>query len=158
MTFSPTGEDLPAPPLTLAAGEVSLRFVRVVPGEPARGLVPFYHFRILAADGTDVGHINFRVGESEHVRVAAGHIGYQIGEAFRGHRYALQACRAIAPFVAAVYEAVLITCDPDNQPSRRTIERLGARFMDEVAVPPHDPQYQRGARYKRRYQWRPAAV
>lgn len=145
----------PIPPEALAFGEVSLRFIRLVPGEPSRGLVPYYHFRVLAADGADVGRINLRVGDTEHVRVCVGHVGYEIDEPFRGHGYAFQACRAIAPFVRLVRETVTITCDPDNLPSRRTIERLGARFVDEVAVPVHDPHYQSGSRIKRRYRWTP---
>jgi hypothetical protein len=39
--------------------------------------------------------------------------------------------------------------------SRRTIERLGAEFIDEVPVPEHDPHYARGSRIKRRYLWKP---
>jgi len=62
---------------------------------------------------------------------------------------------AASPFVHSFYEAVIITCDPDNHASRRTIERLGARFMDEVPVSPDDPHYQRGSRSKRRYTWTP---
>ena len=155
MTTPMTEESLPVPPESLSSGEISLRFVRVVPGEPARGSVPYYHFRILAADGADVGHINFRVGDTEHVRVCAGHLGFEIRESFRGHGYALEACRAIASFVHSVSGAVTITCNPDNLASIRTIERLGASFMDEVAVPPHDPHYQGGSRSKRRYRWAP---
>ena len=155
MTTVRTEESLPNPPETLSSGEVSLRFVRVVPGETSRGFVPFYHFRILAADGLDVGHLNFRVGDTEHIRVSAGHIGFEILEPFRGHGYALQACCAIAPFIRSVCGAVTITCDPDNHASRRTIERLGANFIDEVSVPAHDPHYQRGSRSKRRYKWTP---
>jgi tagatose 1,6-diphosphate aldolase len=155
MTAPLTEELLPIPPETLTSGEVVLRFVRVVPGEPSRGFVPYFHFRILVADGSDVGHINFRVGDTEHVRVCAGHIGFEIQESFRGHGYALQACRAISPFVRSIYDACTITCDPDNLASLRTIERLGASFIDEVAVPPHDPHYQRGLRSKRRYKWIP---
>jgi len=146
---------LTIPPENLAFDKVQLRFVRVLPGEPARGFVPAYHFSILLEDGSEVGHINFRVGESEHVRVCAGHIGFEILEPHRGHGYALQACRAVASFVRSIYRTVTITCDPDNQPSVRTIERLGARFIDEVSVPPHDPHFQRGSRSKRRYQWNP---
>ncbi len=116
-----TNELLPVPPETLSSGEITLRFVRVVPGEPSRGFVPYYHFRILTADGSDVGHINFRVGDTEHVRVCAGHIGFEILEFFRGHGYALQACHAIASFVRSVYEVVTITCDPDNFASMRSI-------------------------------------
>ncbi len=148
-------DKLPVPPETLSSDDVLLRFVRIVPGEPSRVLVPFYHFRIMTVGGTDVGQINFRIGDTEHVRVCAGHIGFEIEETFRGHGYAFQACRALAPFVRSMYETVIITCDPDNQASRRTIERLEARFMEEVAVPPDDPNYQGGSRRKRRYTWTP---
>ncbi len=148
-------EQFQTPPDTLAFGQVRLQFVHIVPGDASRDLVPAYHFRILTVDGSDVGHINFRVGDTEHVRIAAGHIGFQIQESFRGHGYSFKACRAIAPFVRSVYETVIITCDPDNHASIRTIERLGAAFIDEVPVPPHDPHYQRGSRSKRRYRWTP---
>jgi len=146
-------ESLPVPPETLSYGQVTIRFDRIVPGKPSRGFVPYYHFRILIADGQEVGHINFRVGDTEHVRVCAGHIGFEILESFRGHGYALQACRAIAPFVHSIYDAITITCDPENFASMRIIERLGASFIEEVAVPPHDPHYHRGSRSKRRYTW-----
>jgi tagatose 1,6-diphosphate aldolase len=156
MTRPPTIQLLQVPPGSLSSDEVSLRFDKIVPGDPALGFVPYYHFRIiLAADGADAGHINFRVGDTEHVRICAGHIGFVVLEAFRGHGYALQACRALAPFVASIYDSVIITCDPDNLASRRTIERLGACFIDQVPVPPHYPSYQKGSRHKRRYQWKP---
>jgi len=154
MTCSPE-EMLPSPPESLANGEITLRFSHIVPGEPSHGFVPYFHFRIIIADGSDVGQINFRIGDTEHVRVCAGHIGFEIIESFRGHGFAFQACRAIAPFVRSVYEVVTITCDPDNWASRRTIERLGAELVDEVAVPADDPHYQRGSRTKRRYKWTP---
>ena len=148
-------DKLPVPPETLSSDDVLLRFDKIVPGEPSKGFVPSYHFRIVTVGGSDVGHISFRIGDTEHVRVCAGHIGFEIEENFRGHGYAFQACRALAPFVRSMYETVIITCNPDNQASRRTIERLGARFMDEVAVPPDDPHYQGGSRRKRRYRWTP---
>jgi len=155
MTKSVPIEILQPPSEALSFGQVRLHFVRVIPGDPARDFVPAYHFRVLIADGLDVGHINFRVGDTEHVRVCAGHIGFEIGLQFRGHGYALQACRAIAPFVRSVSGTVTITCDPDNVASIRTIEHLGASFTDEVPVPVHDPHYKRGSRSKRRYKWTP---
>jgi predicted acetyltransferase len=145
---------LPAPSGPLQWGEVSLKFVEVVPGNPQRGLAPFYHFHIIAAE-TEVGFINLRVGNSEHVQMFAGHIGYTVEEPFRGRGYARQACHALAPFVRSIYPAVIITCDPDNYASIRTIEKLGAQFVEEVAVPARDPMYDRGARIKRRYRWVP---
>ncbi|HVR34584.1 MAG TPA: GNAT family N-acetyltransferase [Methylomirabilota bacterium] len=155
MTMAFAERSLPNPTGTLSSGEVTLRFVRVVPGELSRGFVPYYHFRILTAEGLEIGHINFRVGNTEHVRVCAGHIGCEIAEPFRGRGFASQACHAIAPFVRSICGTVTITCDPDNIASRRMIERLGAEFIDEVAVPSHDPHYQRGSRSKRRYRWTP---
>ena len=152
---TPDESALPVPPANLAYGLVSLRFVKVVPGEPSRGLVYYYHFQILSTDGSDVGHINFRVGDTDHVLLCAGHIGFQILEQFRGHGYAAEACRAIAPLIRSIYDEVTITCDPENHASRKTIERLGARFVDEITVPQTDPAYRGGARRKRRYRWRP---
>lgn len=146
---------LPSPQEVLAFGDVTLQLAKVVAGEASRGIVPFYHFNVLLADGTRVGHLNFRVGDTDHVRIAAGHIGFEILEEHRGHGYAAQASRAVAPFIRQFYETVTITCDPDNHASARTIERLGAAFVDEVAVPPGDPHFQRGSRRKRRYRWKP---
>lgn len=146
---------LPVPPETLSHGEVILRFGRIVFGDPGRGLVPYYHYRILIPVGMDAGHINFRVGDTDHIRNCVGHIGFEIAEWFRGNNFALKACQALAPFVRTIYNAVIITCDPENHASRRTIEDLGALFTDEVDVPPHDPQYAAGSRRKRRYTWIP---
>jgi hypothetical protein len=38
--------------------------------------------------------------------------------------------------------------------SVKTIEKLGAEFIDEVPIPPDDAHYLRGSRTKRRYGWR----
>lgn len=148
-------ERLPVPPKNLSCDDVALLFVEVVPGRPDKGFVPYYHFRIIADGSADAGHINFRVGDTEHVGLYAGHIGYEVKKVHRGHRDALKACRAVAPFVRSVYPSVIITSDPDNAPSLRTIELLGATFVDEVQVPPTDPHYLRGSRLKRRYRWDP---
>src|SRR5687768_5497702 len=148
------GASLPNPPTPLTSGDVTLSFSHIIPGDPARDFVPSYHFRVLVA-GHDIGHLNLRIGDTSHVRQSAGHIGFEIAPSFRGHRYALQACHALAPFAATFCRPFLITCDPDNPASRRTIELLGATFLDEVPVPPHDPHYTRGSRTKLRFQWTP---
>ena len=151
----PDLSSLPSPPLTLCSEEVRLRFVAIQPADPTRGFVPFYHIRIVTKDQSDVGHINFRIGDTDDVRTCAGHIGFEVVEGKRGHGYALQACRAIAPFVSSVSGTVTITCDPDNLPSKRTIESLGGQFIDEVLVPTGDPHYHRGSRTKLRFRWTP---
>lgn len=148
-------QSLPPPPRSLRCDDVSLRFIRIVPGDPSRGFVPSYHFRIIVEGTHDVGHINLRVGDTEHVRLYAGHIGYEIIEPYRGNRYAYQACCAIAPFVRVLMTDAWITCNPDNIASARTIERLGARFVEEIEVPKENPLYERGILGKRRYLWTP---
>lgn len=67
MTIPATKDLLPNPPEFLAGSEITLRFSRIMPGEPTRGFVPYFHYRIGAAGGVDVGHINFRIGDTEHV-------------------------------------------------------------------------------------------
>jgi predicted acetyltransferase len=148
-------ERLSIPPDDLSYGQVRLKFVRIVPGDPSRGTVMNYHFRIITADDQDAGHLNFKAGDTEHVRLYAGHIGFEISEPFRGQGLALQACRAIAPFVRTFYTEVILTCNPNNIASIRTIEKLGARFIEEVSVAESDPQYQSGSRRKKRYVWKP---
>lgn len=119
---------MPEPPQGLASGPVRLRFAGVVPGDEARGLVPYYHFQVFTLEGIEAGHINFRVGDTEHVRRSVGHVGYAIQPPFRGRGLALHACRALAPWIRHFYETVVLTCDRENEASRRTIERLGAVF------------------------------
>jgi tagatose 1,6-diphosphate aldolase len=146
-------EELPEPPDGLEEREVTLVFAQLLPANPALGFVPSYHFRI-RVEGECVGHINLRIGSTEHVMICAGHIGYEIEEKFRGRSLALKACRALAPFARQMVPEAIITCDPDNMPSRITIERLGAEFLGEAPVPVDDPHYLRGSRFKRRYLWR----
>jgi predicted acetyltransferase len=149
--------NLPIPWDSLAFGDVTLQFSQIFPGNDSRGFVHYYHFRIHDPERNDIGAINFRVGDTDHVRLFAGHIGFEIKEPFRGRRYAEQACRALAPFVATVYKSVLLTCDPTNVASMRTIERLPATFLDEVLVPPHAIPDGNMNRRKRRYKWTLAA-
>lgn len=153
--------DLPNSPRNLRGDRVLLRYSRILPGDSARGYLPAYHYRILIKSGTDAGHINFRVGDEPHDRYVAGHIGFEIAPEFRGARLAYRACRALQNWAAWVSGSVIITCDPDNLASRRTIELLGARFLGERMVPPDDPAYAEGSRRKLRYEWdatRPAPL
>ncbi len=73
---------LPRPPENLALDSVTLHFSKIVPGDAARGFVRYYNYRIFV-DGSDVGHVNFRAGDTEHVRLCAGHIGFEIAAPYR---------------------------------------------------------------------------
>lgn len=142
-------------PNDLSDASIALRYEKTVmpTGDPE--LVPFYHFKIVESAGDVVGHINFRVGDTRHVVLCAGHIGYEVLPEFRGNSYALFACRAIAPFVRMHYREVVVTAEVHNAPSIRIIEKLGAIFLEEVEVPSDDPSYKGGSRRKKRYLWEP---
>ena len=140
-------------PDDLEWGSVRLHFEELAAGNPERGLVPWYHFKIVNESGTQVGHVNFRVGDTQHVTMTAGHVGFWISPEHRGSSLSYQACRALAPFIRRHYDRVILTANPANAPSIRTIQKLGAKFLGEAVVPPDDPAHASGARRKRRYEW-----
>ncbi len=139
----------------LNSGPVSLSFEKVVTPNSDGQEVPFYHFKVIIKEGIIVGHINFRVGDTQHVYLTAGHIGYNIYEEHRGNAYSYYACCALVPFIRQHYSRVILTADPKNHQSIRTIEKLGACFLNEIEVPLTDPAYKSGARNKKRYEWTP---
>lgn len=48
---------------------------------------------------------------------------------------------------------VIITCNPDNVPSRKSCEKLGLTLLEIVDIPPHINLYQMGERQKCIYEW-----
>ncbi|MCH2547995.1 MAG: GNAT family N-acetyltransferase [Alphaproteobacteria bacterium] len=143
--------DLPPAPDKILHEKVHLLSRKVVPENKEKGLSPYYHFRIHLLDGADIGHINFRIGETSHIINTAGHIGYEIKPQFRGHSYSYYACLAILPFVKSMYSSIILTSDPDNIASIKIIEKLGSTYLNEVQVPRNDPAYGSGAQAKQRY-------
>lgn len=88
-----------------------------------------------------MGKVRLRVGLTAMLRLYGGHIGYEVDEPFRGHRYAARSCRLLAPLMQALgIDTAVITCNPDNIPSAKTIESLGAQLVatKEVEVEPGD--------------------
>ena len=132
--------------------ELSLCLMDTMPADGARGFVPAYAFEIcLRASQEAVGEISLRVGDIDALRFA-GNIGYAIGEAHRGHRYASKACRLLLPLARRHgLRRVLITCNPGNLASRRTAELLGARLEGIEAIAPEHDLYRRGEREVCRY-------
>ena len=43
-------------PKNLHEADIKLEYEKTVPGDPTKGLVPFYHFKIKDTDGDIVGH------------------------------------------------------------------------------------------------------
>ena len=134
---------------------ITLQFVEATIANPAHGLLPTEHFLIIeTASAQLVGTIRLRLSNNDEVRLYTGHIGYGVVEAFRGKHYAAYACEAIRPIALRHgYTEIWITCDPDNWPSRRTCERIGATLVEIVDLPEDNDMFLDGERQKCRYLW-----
>ncbi len=78
-------------PKKMSAGPITLVFDNIITPESKGELVPYYHFKIRIQtkdlENKIVGHINFRVGETKHIKLVAGHVGYGVLPEFRGNNY-----------------------------------------------------------------------
>lgn len=98
-----------------------------------KGFDPYTIFLIMV-ENEEVGRLVLRSGD-EVSRYYDGHIGYTIDEEYRGHNYAYRACLLLKPYIQD--QSVIITCDPDNIPSKKTIEKLGCEYIETAAIPSH---------------------
>lgn len=98
------------------------------------GFTPYFIYQMIVA-GAEVGTLVFRTGsDTEHYY--DGHIAYTVEEAYRGHHYAYQGCLLLKEEIRKMgYDHVLITCDPNNVASRKTILKLGGTYMETVPIP-----------------------
>ena len=98
------------------------------------------------------GEIDLRLGMDDELYYA-GQVGYRIYENYRGHRYAYYACRMIFQIAHDEYhmDELLITCSPENTPSRLTLEQLGGVFKENTDVPEWHWLYKRGEKNKNIY-------
>lgn len=99
-----------------------------------------------------VGKIDLRIGMNRELYYA-GNIGYRVDLAYRGHGYAYEACRVLFLAARDIFgmKELIITCSPDNEPSRRTLEKLGGILLGTKDVPPDHWLYQRGETVKNIY-------
>lgn len=123
----------------ISGESLELRLIDVF--EPENGDLPFYWWDIiLKSDNTAIGKISLRLGENYH-SYYNGNIGYEIDEKYQGHHYAFLACRMVLAIAKKHgMEKLYLTCDYNNIPSYKTIERLGGVLLEEI-VPPEDYLY-----------------
>lgn len=97
------------------------------------GRVPSSYRWIVNADGV-VGTLALRHGLNPALLVVGGHIGYAVEPGSRRRGVATAAVRlALSMAAARGINPVLITCDPDNVASARTIEKVGGVLAGERA-------------------------
>ncbi len=115
--------------------------------------VPTLFFQIVRVDsGKRMGEINLRLGSNAHIERYAGHVGFNIDAAHRGHQYAARAVRLLMPLAREHgLNPLWLTCDPENLASRRSCTLAGARFVEIVDVPEGCIIYRSGHPKKCRY-------
>lgn len=129
--------------------EVCLKLEQFVQENPEKGWVPAFIFDICTPDGKHkVGKCDLRLGYNEKLYYG-GHIGYHVKPRYRGNHYALKACRLLFELARQQNMAyVIITCNPDNFPSRRTCELLQGQLLEIADLPEDNDMYQNGERQK----------
>jgi predicted acetyltransferase len=135
-------------------------FLSACPGgrqqaDPANGLAPGYHFWMRCHDTPDLpiaGGLGLRIGDTKELELYYGHFGYHVYPTHRGRRYAERAVRLLLPLARRHGQRTIwITCNPENWPSRRTCQRLGASMVDTVTLPADHALFARGEREKCRF-------
>jgi predicted acetyltransferase len=134
-------------------GELELAVKELYEGDPTANRVPAYKFKMtLVGDVQEIGRIDLRIGNTHHLLMYGGHIGYGVEPEYRGHHYAARAVKLLIPLACSHGMTTLwITCNPDNVASRRTCELAGAQFIEIVDLPQDTDMYQAGERIKCRY-------
>lgn len=96
-----------------------------------------------------IGSIDLRLTMNE-MMYYYGHIGYSILRKYQGHHYAYEACKILFKIAKDEYhmKELLITCNPDNIASYKTIKKLKATLVETVEVPKDHELYLKGDRYK----------
>ena len=124
-------------------------------GDPAFGYDLGYHFWMRLPPGRPfriAGAITLRIGDSVDLQQWVGHLGYRVFPLARGQHLAERACRLLLPLARRHgMQTLWITCNPDNAASRRTCERMGARYVETVQVPPTHALFSLGDRLKQRF-------
>lgn len=134
----------------LTDGLIRLRLIAYQNGSDYVGYLPTYYFSIVKAENPyiEVGRCDLRIGEAPEIKYA-GHIGYRIHVSHRGRSYAKKASKLLLGFAHELgLERILITCDPDNVPSRKTLEGLDGQYEGIVTVPRDSACYRAGDRLK----------
>ena len=96
------------------------------------------------SDGKVMAMIQVRHYFNEYLEKYAGHIGYSTRPSERRKGYAKEMLRLTLPFCKEIgLDRVLISCEPDNPGSRRTILANGGVYESTVHEPNEDIDLER---------------
>lgn len=122
--------------------EIYLKCYKTAESDEARGFLPCYYFKIhLTASKEGIGFCDLRVGHNEN-SFYGGNIGYSIDESHKGNHYAAKAVMLLLE-LAKMHDMkyVIITSDPMNIGSYKTIERCGGILLGVWDIPKHHEMY-----------------
>lgn len=107
--------------------------------------VPTIYYDIYDVQNNKVGTCELRLTSEGH-SYYYGHIGYNIIEKYRGHKYAYYACLLLFKIASEEYKMneLIITCSPNNIASYKTLEKLNGEFVERVDVPKDHELYMLG--------------
>ena len=79
-----------------------------------------------------------------------GNVGYNIKESYRGHHYAYYACKILFKIAKEEFgmKELIITCNPDNEASYKTLKKLKGDLIDIAQIPYDHELYEKGDRFK----------
>lgn len=95
------------------------------------------YYEIIEKNSNDIaGYCDLRTGMNQELYYL-GQIGYHVYPKYRGNHYAYEACLLLFEIAKKEYgmTEMLITCDPDNIPSRKTLEKLNGELVEITTVP-----------------------
>lgn len=142
----------------MADGELTVKVLSTNLPDYKKGFSPYYRFGMInALTGEIMGTVSLRIGYTNNDVNYRGNIGFSVDEKFRGHNYASRSCKLILPVIRHhKLNPVWFTCNEDNYASIKSIEKIGAVYVETVKIPDDYPYlwyYPEGSRIKRRYRW-----
>ncbi len=130
---------------------MELQLLEYVSMNLPKGFDPYSIYLIIVND-IEVGRLTLREGSDEQ-RYYDGHIGYSIYPEYRGHHYAYQACLLLKDMIDV--DHLIITCDPSNIASIKTIEKLGCEYIETKTIPTHLKKlFTHDEKVKQIYKWK----
>lgn len=113
-----------------------------------------FYFRIIEIKtGEYIGTCNLCLKKNRENKYL-GNLGYEVFPKYQGNNYAYKAS-LIASRLALFYgvDNLVITANPSNLPSIKTITKLGAHYIDIKRVPKNHVLYEQGDRFLAIYEW-----
>ena len=100
-----------------------------------------------------VGRIEYRIEEGRELDYY-GNIGYVIYVPYRGHYFAYEACLLLIEIMKIKIpelQEIVITCNPDNIASKKTIQKLGCHYIKTLNIDTDHELYHQGDVQKELY-------